>query len=148
MQRQDGSLLLCLCLCLLVSLLLALETAADQQQWDFQSRKHALIAAGRPLSGEFADGFCQTGLFRFSRHPNFFAEFGQWWAFYLFAVAATGCWFSPALAGAVLLTLLFDGSTRFTEGITGGKYPAYRRYQRTTSRLLPMWPGRAAVKAD
>jgi protein-S-isoprenylcysteine O-methyltransferase Ste14 len=41
--------------------------------------------------------------------------------------------------GAALLSLLFQGSTRFTEELTLAKYPAYADYQRTTSRLLP-WP--------
>ena len=62
------------------------ETVADQQQWEFHRWKASERAAGRSPQ----PGFLQTGLFRFSRHPNFFFEQAQWWAFSAFAVAATG----------------------------------------------------------
>ncbi len=51
------------------------EFVADQQQWDFHKAK---AAAG----GHLEPGFVTTGLFRVSRHPNFFFEQAQWWAFY------------------------------------------------------------------
>ena len=47
----------------------------------------------------------------------------------------------PALVGPLLLTLLFQGSTKMTEDISVSKYPEYRRYQETTSRIVPLWPG-------
>ncbi|MWB98383.1 DUF1295 domain-containing protein [Agromyces seonyuensis] len=117
---------------------LAGETVADQQQWDFHRRKAAETAAGRTPSPRFL----QTGLFRFSRHPNFFCEQAQWWVLYGFAIAATGVWLHWTLAGAVLLTLLFIGSTVFTESITRSRYPEYRAYQARTSMLVPWLPGR------
>ena len=116
-------------------LLLVGETVADQQQWDFQQAKRRAPATG--------PGFVTTGLFRFSRHPNFFCEQGQWWCFYLFSIAAGAGEINPSLVGPVLLTLLFLGSTRFTESISAARYPAYSDYQRRTSRLIPWPPGRA-----
>jgi steroid 5-alpha reductase family enzyme len=111
------------------------ETVADQQQWNFQQRKHAELAAGREPDRRFLT----TGLFRCSRHPNFFFEQAQWWMIFAFGVAASGGvrW---TIAGAVLLTLLFVGSTRFTESISLSRYPEYADYQRTTSAVLPWWP--------
>ena len=109
------------------------EAAADQQQWHFQWAKRA--------GGAVTPGFLSTGLFRYSRHPNFFCEIAMWWCFSLFAVAASGTWLNPAVAGPALLTLLFQGSTHLTERITLRKYPLYAQYQRTTSRLLPWRPG-------
>ena len=117
---------------------LAGETIADQQQWEFHTDKVARIAAGEVPEKRFRT----TGLWAWSRHPNFFCEIGQWWVIYGFAIAATGRPLNWTIAGAALLTLLFDGSTRFTESITAGKYPEYADYQRTTSRWLP-WPPRA-----
>jgi steroid 5-alpha reductase family enzyme len=117
--------------------LLAGETIADQQQWRFQEAKRE-----RRARGETGPEFLTTGLFRYSRHPNFFCEQAMWWTFYLFSVAAGGGWLNPSLAGPVLLTLLFQGSTAFTERMSLEKYPAYAEYQRTTSRLWP-WPPRA-----
>ena len=39
-----------------------------------QSEKHARLGAGQRLTGEYAPGFITSGLFRYSRHPNFWAE--------------------------------------------------------------------------
>lgn len=112
--------------------LLALETVADQQQYDFQTAKHAALARGEPVSASFRT----DGLFRWSRHPNYFAELGQWWVVYAFAVNAGAPWVHGAIVGPVLLTLLFDGSTRFTEWLTLQKYPEYAEYQGRASRIL------------
>ena len=116
--------------------LLAFETVADQQQWDFHAAKKARAARGEPERR----GFLDTGLFRFSRHPNFFCEVGQWWVYALFPLAAGASLVAPSTAGVVLLTLLFHGSANFTESITAAKYPAYADYQRRVSRIVPFWP--------
>lgn len=111
------------------------ETVADQQQWRFQQWKRAeLGAGGDPVR------FLQNGLFRYSRHPNFFFEQAQWWVVAAFGVVASGSvqW---TVLGAVLLTLLFVGSTRFTESISLARYPEYAHYQRRTCAVVP-WPGR------
>lgn len=110
------------------------ETVADEQQWRFHVAK-----AARKAKGEAGPDFCTTGLFRYSRHPNFFCELSMWWLLYGFAVVATGAAFHWTIAGAVVLTLLFQGSTAMTEGISKSKYPEYAGYQATTSRLIP-WP--------
>lgn len=118
---------------------LALESAADEQQWRFHVDKAARKARGEPLESEFL----QKGLFRWSRHPNFFAEQALWWAYYVFAIAAGAGPLNVTVAGAFVLTALFQGSTTFTEKLTLAKYPAYADYQRRTSRLLPLPPGSA-----
>ncbi|MFE0019750.1 DUF1295 domain-containing protein [Amycolatopsis sp. NPDC059021] len=115
---------------------LAGETIADQQQWTFHRWKHAEIAAGREPEPRFR----RTGLFRYSRHPNFFFEQAQWWTVFAFGAIAAGSVLQWTVAGPVLLTLLFAGSTRFTESISLGRYPEYADYQRTTSALVPWWP--------
>lgn len=50
----------------------------------------------------------------------------------------SGAWIGPWLAGPLLLTALFQGSTGLTERLALEKYPAYRDYQRTTPRLVPL----------
>jgi steroid 5-alpha reductase family enzyme len=45
---------------------------------------------------------------------------------------------SSFLVGAVLLVLLFQGSTRVTEHITACKYKEYSKYQQRVSMLLPL----------
>ena len=125
---------------LFISFLLT-ETIADQQQWIFQTEKYRRINNKLPLSGDAKLGFLTHGLFRFSRHPNFFAEFSLWGSFYLFSVAATGSWFNLSLFGYIQLVMLFHNSTNFTESITLRKYPDYSLYQKSTSRLIPFLPG-------
>lgn len=114
------------------------ETWADQQQWNFHVDKKRRRDAGQPE----APGFLDTGLWSWSRHPNFFCEISQWWMVYLFAVAASGTWLHPSVTGPVLLVLLFHGSARFTESISASKYPAYADYQRRVSRIIPLPPRR------
>ncbi|WP_457099234.1 DUF1295 domain-containing protein [Microbacterium sp. P5_E9] len=115
------------------------EFVADQQQWRFHQAKRA-------AGGQLEPGFATSGLFAYSRHPNFFFEQAQWWAFYALGATAAaasglGVWggaINWTIAGAALLTLLFIGSTIFTESITSAKYPGYRDYQRATSMLIPL----------
>jgi steroid 5-alpha reductase family enzyme len=118
--------------------LLVGETVADQQQWRFQGWKRDEVAAGR----EPAQRFVHTGLFRFSRHPNFFCEQAQWWVVFAFGAIAARSVLQWTVLGAVLLTLLFVGSTRFTESISRSRYPEYADYQRRTSAVVPWWPRR------
>jgi steroid 5-alpha reductase family enzyme len=120
------------------------ETVADQQQWNFQSTKAAEKAAGRTPSSQFL----QSGLFRFSRHPNFFFELAQWWLLFLIGAVATGSVLQWTVIGAVLLTLLFVGSTRFTESITLSRYPEYEVYQRQTSAVVPWFPRKHLAPAE
>ena len=54
----------------------------------FCSEKYRRRNAGE-APGPYARGFIETGLWAYSRHPNYFCEVSLWWAFYLFAVAAT-----------------------------------------------------------
>ncbi|MEO7123204.1 MAG: DUF1295 domain-containing protein, partial [Lacisediminihabitans sp.] len=131
---------------LVFTALLVGETVADQQQWRFQNWKLAERAAGR----EPEMRFLQTGLFRFSRHPNFFFEQAQWWVIFLFGAVAAGSLLQWTVLGAVLLTTLFIGSTVFTERISLSRYPEYARYQKTTSALVPWKPrkGSGAVLAE
>jgi steroid 5-alpha reductase family enzyme len=117
------------------------ETVADRQQWEFHLWKASERAAGRPPQ----PGFLQTGLFRFSRHPNFFFEQAQWWIFSGFAVAATGVWLHWSVVGAVMLTAVFIGSTIFTEAISRSKYPDYDAYRARTSPLVPWFPRRVVA---
>ena len=123
------------------------ETVADQQQWDFHQWKKAESAAGRQPQPRFL----QSGLFRFSRHPNFFFEQAQWWMVFFFGAVAAGSVLQWTVIGPVLLTGLFIGSTVFTESITLSRYPDYAEYQRRTSPIVPWLPrrgGRDAVTAS
>ena len=114
-------------------LFLIVETVADEQMWAFQQDKNRRIADGEDV----AQPFMNTGLFRYSRHPNYLCELGMWWVFYLFAVAASGQWIHWTGAGFVALTVLFVGSIRLSESISAQKYPSYRDYQGSVPCMIP-----------
>jgi steroid 5-alpha reductase family enzyme len=116
------------------------ETVADQQQWAFQAWKNRETAGGRDPSPHFA----QTGLWRLSRHPNFFFENAQWWVVFAFGAVAAGSLLQWTVAGIVLLLAVFLGSTSFTESISRSKYPEYAEYQARTSAVIPWFPMRPA----
>lgn len=120
-------------LAILFMTLLLGEFVADQQQWDFHHSKKTIENSGQVPPQRFL----QSGLFRYSRHPNYFFEQAQWWVIYIFGACAALRVFAWPIIGAVLLTLLFIGSTRFTEQISLGKYPEYAEYQKRTSAIIP-----------
>jgi steroid 5-alpha reductase family enzyme len=111
------------------------EAVADQEQWEFQQGKMTRAMTGTDRSPQF----CQSGLFRLSRHPAYFFEIAQWWLVFAMGAVAAGSLLQWTVTGAALLTLLFVGSTRFTENITLSKYPEYSDYQRRTPAIVP-WP--------
>jgi steroid 5-alpha reductase family enzyme len=116
------------------------ETIADQQQWEFHRRKRE----GAPTATA-SEGFLRQGLFRYSRHPNYFFEISQWWLMFGFGAVAAGSLLQWSIAGAALLTVLFAGSTIMTERISSAKYPRYAEYQALTSPIVPWLPRRPAV---
>ena len=116
------------------------ETISDEQQWAFQSTKWKLIGEGKKLEelpAPYNLGFNTTGLWSRSRHPNYFAEQGTWCAFYLFSVAGGIGIFNWSIIGALLLIVLFLGSSAFAEEISSAKYPEYARYCREVSKFFP-----------
>jgi steroid 5-alpha reductase family enzyme len=117
------------------------ESVADQQQWNFHQWKIAEVLAGRTPNPRFL----QSGLFRFSRHPNYFFELAQWWVVFLFGAVAARSVLEWTVVGPVLLTLLFVGSTRFTEKISLSHYPEYELFQRSTSAVVPWFAHSVAI---
>lgn len=120
--------------------LLIFETLADRQQWEFQNRKAAAREGRGAPDDDTKRGFLTGGLFACSRHPNYFGEIGIWWMVYLFGVAGSGKWLGWSVAGPVLLTLLFQGSTMLTEKLSLRKYPAYAEYKKRVSKIIPWFP--------
>ncbi len=77
-----------------------------------------------------------TGLWRYTRHPNYFGEFCMWWAFYLFAVTSGGWWsiVSPLLMSALLLKV---SGVAMLEKTISGRRPEYAEYIRRTNTFFP-----------
>ena len=84
---------------------------------------------------------CDTGLWRSSRHPNYFFEWLIWVAYFVFALASP--WGVLALIGpASILYLLLrvTGIPMTEEQSLRSRGDAYRRYQQTTSAFVPWFP--------
>jgi len=78
------------------------------------------------------------GLWRYSRHPNYFGDFLVWWGFGVMALA-TGAWW--ALAGPLVMSVLLlkVSGVAMLERTIADRRPAYRDYVRRTSAFFP-WP--------
>lgn len=120
-----------------VVLTVIIEAIADQQQWDYQNKKHQAIKGDIEMTDDYKKGFLDKGLWGIVRHPNYAAEQWVWVLFYLFTVSATGIWINWAITGSLLLVILFKGSSDFSEEISEGKYPQYKEYKRKVGRFIP-----------
>lgn len=80
-----------------------------------------------------------TGVWRYTRHPNYFGDATQWWAYYLIASAAGGWWtiFSPIVM-TYLLTRV-SGVALLEKTLIEEK-PGYREYAESTSAFVPWFP--------
>ena len=103
------------------------ETVADLQLYRFKANADNI--------GKVLD----TGLWRYSRHPNYFGEFCIWWSFYLFAVSSGGWWtiISPLMMSFLLLR--FSGVALLEKDIHERR-PAYRDYIARTNAFIPGKP--------
>ncbi|OGO67417.1 MAG: hypothetical protein A2Z49_02015 [Chloroflexi bacterium RBG_19FT_COMBO_56_12] len=81
----------------------------------------------------------QTGVWRYTRHPNYFGDAAQWWAYYLIALVAGGWWtiFSPILMTTLLMRV--SGVTLLEKTLKEEK-PGYKEYVETTSEFIPWFP--------
>jgi len=105
------------------------EALADRQLRRFKARSEA---RGRT---------CREGLWRFSRHPNYFFEWLVWVAYLLLALPAPWGWVAVLCPALMLFFLLRVTGIPYTEAQCLRSRPEdYARYQRETSPFLPWFP--------
>lgn len=81
---------------------------------------------------------CQTGLWRYSRHPNYFFEWLHWWSYVCFAVAAPFGWLTIIGPLAMLHFICnVTGIPPTEKQALKSRGDEYRRYQQTTSPFFP-----------
>jgi len=89
---------------------------------------------------------CAAGLWRYSRHPNYFFEWLIWVAFFVFALGSPWGWVAIVGPASILWLLLrVTGIPMTEEQSLRSRGDAYRRYQQTTSAFVPWPPKRPAL---
>ncbi len=80
-----------------------------------------------------------TGVWRYTRHPNYFGDAAQWWGFYLIALSNGGWWtlFSPLMMTYLLRSV--SGVTMLEKTLKDTK-PGYAEYVRSTNAFFPWFP--------
>jgi steroid 5-alpha reductase family enzyme len=100
------------------------ETVGDIQLARFKSRPGT--------KGKVMD----RGLWRYTRHPNYFGDFAAWWGHYLVALAGGAWWtvFSPLLMSFLLLRV---SGVAMLERTISSRRPEYEDYARRTNAFFP-----------
>jgi steroid 5-alpha reductase family enzyme len=77
-----------------------------------------------------------SGVWRLTRHPNYFGDFMVWWGFYLFALGAGGWW---SVVGPLLMSVLLMrvSGAALLEKKLGKTREGYKEYTRTTNGFFP-----------
>jgi steroid 5-alpha reductase family enzyme len=112
---------------------LLIEAVADAQKAAFRAKE------------ENRGRFVASGLWRYSRHPNYFGELLVWWGLFLYVVPVLHGAAFALVVGPVFITLLllFVSGIPLLEKSADEKYGsdgAYRDYKRRTSILVPLPP--------
>ncbi|KAK9091652.1 hypothetical protein Sjap_024829 [Stephania japonica] len=112
----------------------SVEATADQQKLGFKNSPHNLRK------------WCNVGLWRLSRHPNYFGEMLLWWGIFVASTPVLkGAEFLVVLGPTLLtLLLLFVSGIPLLEESADKKFgnvEEYRFYKATTSPLIPLPPG-------
>jgi steroid 5-alpha reductase family enzyme len=106
------------------------ETVADAQMARYKATRTA------------QDEVMNRGLWRYSRHPNYFGEATFWWGIWIASASMGGAWtiFSPVLMTWLLTRV---SGVPLLEADLQQRSPAYREYLLTTPRFIPGRPTRA-----
>ncbi len=84
---------------------------------------------------------CNVGLWKYSRHPNYFFESCIWFSFYLFWVGTQGIWWAVYAPLTILALLVKVTGVPPSEAQSlKSRGDAYREYQRKTSMFIPWFP--------
>jgi steroid 5-alpha reductase family enzyme len=84
------------------------------------------------------------GLWRYTRHPNYFGDICAWVGIYLVAAeTGVGAWALPGPALLIFLLTRWSGGVTYERRLTKTR-PGYDDYQRRTSALIP-WPPKPAI---
>ncbi len=103
------------------------EAAGDHQLARFKSNP------------ENKGGVLNSGVWKYSRHPNYFGDAFQWWGFFLLALSA-GYWWAVISPLIMTLLLIRVSGVALLEKTLKESKPGYREYVENTSAFIPMPP--------
>jgi len=104
-----------------------IELVADEQLRAFNQVK---------IPGEI----CEVGLWRWSRHPNYFGELSFWWGLWLFGVAADPAWWWTVVGPLAMTAMFVFASIPMMDKRSAERRPGFAAYAERTSMIVPMPP--------
>lgn len=80
-----------------------------------------------------------TGLWKYTRHPNYFGEVVQWWGIYVIALSISGAWWTMVSPLLITFLILFVSGVPMLEKKYEGNV-AFEKYKKGTSVFIPWFP--------
>jgi steroid 5-alpha reductase family enzyme len=94
------------------------------------------FSKGASSEGRVMDG----GLWRYSRHPNYFGEVCVWWGIWVIALETGSAWWTAVGPALLTFLLLRVSGVALTEKTITSRRPGYAEYVRRTSAFVPRPP--------
>jgi steroid 5-alpha reductase family enzyme len=104
------------------------ELVADEQL------RHFVVS--KPERGELLD----TGLWAWSRHPNYFGEMSFWWGLWLFGVAADAIWWWTVVGPLAIALMFVFVSLPMIETRMAARREGWAEYVRRVPLVIPRPP--------
>lgn len=112
---------------------LAIEAVADAQLARYRKERSS---GGTGAPGPVLD----TGLWRYSRHPNYFGEALLWWGFWVCSLDAPWGWATVVAPALMTFLLVKVSGVAMLDAHMAAKRPEYAEYKRRTSGFVPLPP--------
>ncbi|MFZ1487681.1 MAG: DUF1295 domain-containing protein [Candidatus Saccharimonas aalborgensis] len=97
---------------------------------DYQLRSHVAQKPGTLMT---------SGLWRYSRHPNYFGELVMWWGIACLSLSSPSWWLATIGAATISILIIFISGIPPSEQ-RSSRYPNWNEYRRATSVLVPLPP--------
>lgn len=79
------------------------------------------------------------GLWKYTRHPNYFGEITMWWSIFLIIISIPGGWVTIIAPLTITILLIFITGIAMNEKVLENN-PEFQKYKKRTNMLIPGWP--------
>ena len=83
-----------------------------------------------------------SGLWKYTRHPNYFGESLIWWGMFCIVLSTPGGWWTVISPVVITYTLLRVSGVTLMEKTVFGDNKEYQDYVKRTSAFIPWFPGK------